>query len=142
MGAISVFLALKEKLFGGRDGASKSVARSRLHFVLVQDRTGLTNEEMASFKSEMIGVIERYFVIDKSGFDISYKRDVETTTLLINSPVVVRKRSDEKGSRLSDKFRRNKSKREEAAAKSDKQSEGETSGESAVEGEKPAPAAI
>lgn len=77
-------------LFGGGK-ASKTMAKSRLHFVLVQDRAGLTNEEMAQFKKEMIDVIERYFVIDKKGFDIAYKRDQETTTLLINSPVIVRR---------------------------------------------------
>jgi cell division topological specificity factor len=90
-----VFLALKEKLFGHR--ASKSVAKSRLHFVLVQDRTGLTNEELAKFKEEMVSVIEKYFVIDKTGFDISYKRNGETTTLFINSPIIV-KRQDSPGS--------------------------------------------
>ena len=95
-------------LFGnGRE--SKSVAKSRLHFVLVQDRTGLTNDEMAKFKREMIDVIERYFVIDKQGFDISYKRDQETTTLLINSPVIVRRQDDpdhEVGARNSKKKKR------------------------------------
>ncbi|RMG45066.1 MAG: cell division topological specificity factor MinE [Candidatus Dadabacteria bacterium] len=72
---------------------SKSMAKSRLHFVLVQDRTGLTNEEMASFKSEMISVIEKYFVIEKDAFDIDYRREGDTTTLLINSPVVVKRQS-------------------------------------------------
>jgi septum formation topological specificity factor MinE len=59
--------------------------------VLVQDRAGLTNEEMALFKEEMVKVIERYFVIDKEGFDIKYHRLADTTTLLINSPVIVRR---------------------------------------------------
>ena len=85
-----MFSALKEKLFGGKR-ASKSLAKSRLHFVLVQDRTGLTNDEMIGFKQEMISVIEKYFVIDKEGFDITYQREMDTTTLLINSPVIVRR---------------------------------------------------
>ena len=78
------------KLFGGKS-VSKSLAKSRLHFVLVQDRTGLTNDEMAGFKREMVSVIEKYFVIDKKGFDIEYKRDTDLTTLVINSPIVVRR---------------------------------------------------
>ncbi len=85
-----MFKALKKRLFGS-DNESKSVAKSRLHFVLVQDRTGLTNEEMAVFRQEMVKVIERYFVIDKEGFDIKYHRLADTTTLLINSPVIVRR---------------------------------------------------
>ncbi len=78
------------KFFGGKS-VSKSLAKSRLHFVLVQDRTGLTNDEMANFKKEMVSVIEKYFVIDKKGFDIEYKRDTDLTTLVINSPIVVRR---------------------------------------------------
>lgn len=94
-----MFTALRNKLFGSKNGhdsssqgRSKNLARSRLHFVLVQDRTGLTPEEMSQFKKEMVSVIERYFQIDEQGFDISYKRDSDTTTLLINSPVIVRRK--------------------------------------------------
>lgn len=85
-----MFTALRKALFGDSN-ESKSVAKSRLHFVLVQDRAGLTNDEMSVFKEEMVKVIERYFVIDKEGFDIKYHRQADTTTLLINSPVIVRR---------------------------------------------------
>lgn len=82
--------ALKKILFGNNNESS-DVAKSRLHFVLVQDRTGLTNEEMGGFREEMVKVIEKYFVIDKDGFDIKYHRVADTTTLLINSPVIVKR---------------------------------------------------
>jgi cell division topological specificity factor len=85
-----VIRAIKKMLFG-ESNESKDVAKSRLHFVLVQDRTGLTNEEMAGFREEMVKVIEKYFVIDKEGFDIKYHRLADTTTLLINSPVLIRR---------------------------------------------------
>lgn len=87
---------LIRKLFGSGD-RSKSLAKSRLHFVLVQDRAGLTNEEMIQFKKELVEVVERYFVIDKQGFDINYQREKETTTLVINSPVLVRRQDSVKG---------------------------------------------
>lgn len=87
---------LKNKIFGSRNGSSNS-AKSRLHFVLVQDRTGLTSDEMAKFKEEMVSVIEKYFMIDKAGFDITYKRDSDLTTLLINSPVLIRKQGVTEG---------------------------------------------
>jgi septum formation topological specificity factor MinE len=48
---------------------------------------------MAGFREEMVKVIEKYFVIDKEGFDIKYHRLADTTTLLINSPVIVRRSS-------------------------------------------------
>ena len=86
-----MFAALKQKFFGPRHRTSKSVARSRLHFVLVQDRTGLSGDEMANFKKELVQVIQKYFVIDKQAFDIDYRRQGDTTTLLINSPVIVRR---------------------------------------------------
>jgi cell division topological specificity factor MinE len=86
----SLLVALRNKLFGSKV-VSKSKAKSRLHFVLVQDRTGLTNEEMNRFKRELVSVIETYFVIDKQGFDVAYEREGNSTTLLINSPVVVRR---------------------------------------------------
>lgn len=90
-----MFASLKHFFGNGRE--SKSLAKSRLHFVLVQDRTGLTNEELAGFKRELVGVIEKYFVIDEHGFDINYKRDSDTTTLLINSPIIVRRQEGVKG---------------------------------------------
>jgi cell division topological specificity factor len=86
-----VFAALKKKLFGS-DSSSKGLAKSRLHFVLVNDRTGLTGDEMAQFKRELVSVIERFFEINPDGFDVSYKRDEGMTTLLINSPVLVRRK--------------------------------------------------
>ena len=97
-----MFAALREKLFGSKNGLgntqqgrSKAMARSRLHFVLVQDRTGLSPEEMTQFKKSMVEVIEKYFEIDEQGFDITYKRDSDSTTLLINSPVIVRRRGQQ-----------------------------------------------
>ena len=82
---------LWQKIFGTAVDSSNQ-AKSRLHFVLVQDRAGLSSEELAEFKEELIDVIEKYFTIDKEGFDLSYKREDEATALVINSPVLVRKK--------------------------------------------------
>ena len=75
----------------GRNSASKTSAKSRLHFVLVQDRAGLSSEEISQFRKELVQVIEKFFVIDEAGFDINYKRDNDSTTLLINSPIVIKR---------------------------------------------------
>ena len=116
-----MFNALKKKLFG-ESNESKETAKSRLHFVLVQDRTGLTNEEMAGFREEMVKVIEKYFVIDKEGFDIKYHRLADTTTLLINSPVIVRRSgSASKPSRVADNEPENDTDTETAAVASNVQ---------------------
>jgi len=104
-----VFTALKNKFLGKKKRDSRSLAKSRLHFVLVQDRTGMGSDELANFKKELVAVIDKYFIVDKQGFDIAYEREKETTTLLINSPVVVRRQQGIKhqvGARRSKKRKR------------------------------------
>ncbi len=103
-----------KRLFG-RNADSNKRAKSRLHFVLVQDRTGLTTDEMAGFKSEIMAVVEKYFVVDKQAFDVEYKRESDSTVLLINSPVVV-KRQEAIGGRVG-------TERQRAAAASKKDKE-------------------
>lgn len=89
IGALKKFFSGSNANNGNRE--SKNLAKSRLSFVLVQDRTGLTQDEIANFKREMVAVIERYFVIDETGLDVSYKRETDSTMLIINSPVVVKR---------------------------------------------------
>ena len=81
---------------------SSHEARSRLTFCLSQDRSGLNAEEMSRFKRELINLVQKYFVIDESKLDIAYERKVDSTTLEISSPVVVRRpNSDDKEARAS-----------------------------------------
>ena len=97
-----MFGNFRKMLFGGN--RSKSAAKSRLHFVLVQDRSGLTNDEMAEFKRDMVSVIRKFFIIEDNGVEISYKRDSGETTLLINSPVLRKKINEDvakKGSKAA-----------------------------------------
>ena len=82
--------AIIKKIFGG---GSKTAAKNRLQFVLVQDRAGLSNEELTQFKKEILTVVQKYFVIDEAGFDVSYKRANDSTTLQINSPIVVKRQN-------------------------------------------------
>ncbi len=110
-----MLVALRKRLFG-TNTVSKRRAKSRLHFVLVQDRTGLTGDEMSKFKQELMAVVEKYFVVDKQGFDVSYKRDTDSTTLLINSPVVVRRQDMGGGNVGSERLRRSKAKEGEPEA--------------------------
>lgn len=83
-------VSLWQKIFGS-EAKSNAKAKSRLHFVLVQDRTGLSSEEMATFRGELLEVIEKYFTIDSDAFNVSYKREGEETALVINSPVAVKR---------------------------------------------------
>lgn len=91
---------LIKKFFGGSESSGN--AKSRLQFVLVQDRTGLTNDEMSKFKEELVEVLAKYFVIDKSALEVNYKRENDSTCLFINSPVVV-KRQDSASKKMGTK---------------------------------------
>lgn len=92
--------SLWRSITGGK--ASKEDARSRLQFVLVQDRAGMSSDEMAKFKAELIGVIEKYFKLESEKFDLTYKREGDGTMLLINSPVQVRRSGGSSASSNSD----------------------------------------
>ena len=94
-------------LFSGNNN-SKSAAKSRLHFVLVQDRSGLSNDEIANFKKDLVGVLKRYFVIDVESVEVDYQRESESTTLVINSPVLRRKIDGGKGAKEGSKKNKNK----------------------------------
>ena len=98
----NILNGIKKGLLGDPN-RSKSVAKSRLQFVLVQDRAGMSNEEMGHFKIELMSVIEKYFRIEKNKFDITYKREGESTTLLINSPVMFKREENVKNIPLKGK---------------------------------------
>ncbi len=107
-------LSLLKNLFS-KETSSKNTAKSRLQFVLVQDRAGLNNDELASFRKELLGVIEKYFVVKEGDFGIDYTRDGNTTRLTINSPVVAKRemgksstKHDNTSSSLNDKFSNDK----------------------------------
>ncbi|GEM_PF-842114 len=84
-----MFNALRERIFGIK--TSQSQAKSRLHLVLVQDRSGLSGDEMSDFRLDLLNVLKKYFVISDSGLEVSYQRESASTTLMINSPVLRRK---------------------------------------------------
>lgn len=83
-------LSMLKNLFS-KETCSKVQAKNRLQFVLVQDRAGLNNDELASFRKELLSVIEKYFIVKESDFGIDYKRDGNSTKLTINSPVVAKR---------------------------------------------------
>ncbi|MCB0344872.1 MAG: cell division topological specificity factor MinE [Bdellovibrionales bacterium] len=73
----------------GKDG-SKKQAKNRLQMVLVQDRSGLTPQDMDLFKKDLIGVISKYFETERSHIDVEWQRENGSTALIVNMPVVGR----------------------------------------------------
>ena len=72
-----------KSLFRGKDSSSN--AKNRLEMVLVQDRSGLSNKQMKTFKKELLEVMQKYFILEKKGLDIEWQREGNSTALVINS---------------------------------------------------------
>ena len=83
-----MFENIKSAIFG--KGFSKQMAKNRLQMVLVQDRSGLTSDEMDYFKRDLLEVIAKYFMLERKNLDIEWQRADNTTALIINTPVVGR----------------------------------------------------
>ena len=66
---------------------SKSVAKERLQFVLVQDRVKLTPDEMDAMRDELIGVLSKYIDVDSQKIEMDVKREDDMTALVANFPL-------------------------------------------------------
>ena len=64
------------------------IAKERLTFILVQDRSQLPPAQMDKMKEELVAVIGRYFEIDKAQIQLSVERQegrqVVETSIPIN----------------------------------------------------------
>ena len=69
---------------------SHNTAKNRLQMVLVQDRSGLTSQEMEVFKKDLLGVIGKYFVLEQTNVEVNWERGAGATALVINTPIVGR----------------------------------------------------
>lgn len=80
-----------KNLFGSStkkgSSSSKRTAKNRLQMVLVQDRSGLTSQDMDDFKKDLLEVISKYFMLDQKDIDIEWQREDNCTALIINTPV-------------------------------------------------------
>ena len=78
---------LMKKLFG-KNGGSREVAKRRLQFALVYDRLEVSDETLKNMQNEIVTVITRYFVIDRSQFKLDITRDDEMSALVFNTPII------------------------------------------------------
>ncbi len=79
-------------LFGfGQKSASK--AKERLRMVLIQDRALLSPGVFDKMKEELLKVIGKYVIIDKTRLEINIDTGDEATTLIANIPIKQVRRS-------------------------------------------------
>lgn len=78
-------------LFGSAAGSGR-IAKDRLRMALMHDRADLTPKMMEDLRAEMIGVLEKYIEIDRSGMDIELARADSSFNLIANIPVTTIRR--------------------------------------------------
>ena len=71
-----------------REQQSKSVAKSRLQLILVQDRTGIDEEIMESLQAELTEVLSKYFILKPEQVEMELEREQDSIALVANIPVL------------------------------------------------------
>ena len=66
---------------------SGKVAKKRLQMVLIQDRASVSPEVMEKLRDDIIQVISKYIVINKSDMEISLENVEDSVALVANIPV-------------------------------------------------------
>ncbi|MBQ8476735.1 cell division topological specificity factor MinE [bacterium] len=92
-----IFSDLYDKVlsfFTSTQPETKSVAKSRLKTVLMQDRVGFSERAMQMLKDDMIETISRYLEINVESFNLSIDATEDATVLNFSIPVL-RPKTDE-----------------------------------------------
>ena len=66
---------------------SGKVAKKRLQMVLIQDRASVSPEVMEKLRDDIIQVISKYMVINKSDMEISLENVEDSVAFVANIPV-------------------------------------------------------
>ena len=74
---------------------TKTVAKSRLRTVLMQDRVGFSERAMQMLKDDLIESISKYLEIEEDSFDLSINAKENATVLNLSIPVLRTKTDEE-----------------------------------------------
>ena len=72
----------------GRPPASARMAKERLQFVLIHDRTDISPAVMEAMKDEIIAVISKHLEIDRKGVQITFTQNRNESKLVANIPLL------------------------------------------------------
>lgn len=67
---------------------SSQAAKKRLKFAIVYDNLEVSDEILDCLKSDIIEVISKYFEIDKKGISLDIDRSDESSSLVLNTPIL------------------------------------------------------
>lgn len=79
-------MTLLERIFG-RNDSSKSVAKSRLQFILQHDRASISPQMMEQMKAELLAVIAKYVEIDENELKMDLEKADTAVSLVANVPI-------------------------------------------------------
>ncbi len=82
-----MFNGLLQK-FMGQKKASKDDAKKRLQFSLIYDKLEVNDTTLTDLQKDIVGVISKYFEIDKDGLELKVKRDADVSALVFNTPIL------------------------------------------------------
>lgn len=67
---------------------SKSVAKSRLQLILIQDRVGLDEAVMKNLQAELTELLSNYFELDSEHIEINFQREEQSMALVASIPIL------------------------------------------------------
>lgn len=80
-------MSIWDKLWGHRAPTSRQMARERLQFVLVHDRTSISPQLLQLLKNEIIEVISRHVDIDREGVEVTFTQSKRQGRLVADIPL-------------------------------------------------------
>jgi len=87
-----VFENISRWLRRGREKGSKSIGKSRLQLILINDRTGVSPEILDALQEDIFHVISKYFNVKEDDVEMSLEKDEGAVALVANIPVLSIKR--------------------------------------------------
>ncbi len=82
---------LFKKLFGKEK--SKDAAKKRLKLALVYDKLDVSDDLITNLHQDIVDVISKYFIIDKESIKLDIKRSDNSSSLILNTPILSTRRS-------------------------------------------------
>ncbi len=67
---------------------SKDIAKKRLQFAIIYDKLDVSEETLAALQQDMLGVVSRYFIVEKETLKIDIRKDVNVSALVLNIPIL------------------------------------------------------
>ncbi len=71
---------------------SKDTAKKRLQFSLIYDKLEVNDTTLSDLQADIVGVISKYFEIDKNALELKLKKDHDVSALVFNTPILQVKR--------------------------------------------------